>query len=111
MSKSRSHSRKSFLKKLGVTSASIFSTPFIFSNTKANEKTHLLKPTEANSKRYSKNDQIQLALIGAGKMGQGDAEVALEHNGVKLVAACDLYDSRLKRCKEKFGEHILTTMD
>lgn len=57
------------------------------------------------------NDTIQIALIGAGGMGQGDAGYATSSPGVKLVAACDLYDSRLQRCKEKWGASIFTTRD
>ena len=37
----------------------------------------------------SPNENIQIALIGAGGMGQGDAEMAASLPGVKLVAACD----------------------
>src|SRR5699024_2104094 len=75
------------------------------------EKTYILEYNSSSSKTYSKNDQIQIAVIGTGKMGQGDTESALEHDGIKLVGACDLYDSRLVRCKEKFGNHIFTTKD
>ena len=46
---------------------------------------------------YSPNDNIQLALIGAGGMGQGDTKLATSLPGVKLVAACDCYDGRLER--------------
>jgi predicted dehydrogenase len=57
------------------------------------------------------NDNIQIALIGAGGMGQGDARMATSLPGVKLVAACDLYDSRLARCKEVYGADLQTTRD
>ncbi len=56
------------------------------------------------------NDNIQIALIGAGGMGQGDAELAVRVPGVKLVAACDLYDGRLAHMKEVYPG-IATTRD
>ena len=57
------------------------------------------------------NDTIQIALIGAGGMGQGDAHFATSLPGVKLIAACDIYDGRLEHCKEVWGRDILTTRD
>ena len=60
---------------------------------------------------YSPNDTIQIALIGAGGMGQGDARLAASLPGVKLVAACDCYDGRLTRMKEVYGQDTFTTRD
>jgi predicted dehydrogenase len=57
------------------------------------------------------NDNIQIALIGAGGMGQGDAKMATSLPGVKLIAACDLYNSRLEHCKEVWGADIQATRD
>ncbi len=57
------------------------------------------------------NDNIQIALIGAGGMGQGDAGMATSLPGVKLIASCDLYDGRLERSKERWGPDIFTTRD
>lgn len=57
------------------------------------------------------NDTIQIALIGAGGMGQGDARSSTSLPGVKLVAACDLYTGRLERCKEVWGKDTFTTRD
>jgi predicted dehydrogenase len=58
-----------------------------------------------------KNDTIQIALIGAGGMGSGDARMASSIPGVKLVAVCDIYDSRLVRAKERWGNDLFTTRD
>jgi predicted dehydrogenase len=58
---------------------------------------------------YSPNDTIQIALIGAGGMGQGDAEMATSVPGVKLIAAADCYDGRLARMKEVYGPTTFTT--
>lgn len=60
---------------------------------------------------FAANDNIQIALIGAGGMGQGDASMANSIPGVKLVAACDIYDDRLQRAKELWGDNIFTTRD
>ncbi len=57
----------------------------------------------------SSNDNIQIALIGAGGMGQGDAKMATSIPGVKLVAACDCYDGRLEHMKEVYGKDTFTT--
>jgi predicted dehydrogenase len=59
----------------------------------------------------SANDQIHLALIGAGGQGQGDTKVALQVPGVKLVAAADCYDGRLAHCRELWGDDLFTTRD
>src|SRR5215472_1209993 len=55
------------------------------------------------------NDQIQLALIGAGNQGQGDMHIALQVPGVKLVGAADCYDGRLVHCREQWGKDVFTT--
>jgi predicted dehydrogenase len=59
----------------------------------------------------SPNDQIQLALIGAGIQGQGDTRTALLVPGVKLVAVADCYDGRLAHAKELWGSDLFTTRD
>ena len=60
----------------------------------------------------SRNDTLQLALIGAGGMGQEDARTAEKIPGVKLVAICDVYRGRHDQVKERFeNEHISYTED
>ena len=59
----------------------------------------------------SPNDNIQLALIGAGIQGQGDTRTALQVPGVKLVAVADCYDGRLAHAKELWGSDLFTTRD
>ncbi len=59
----------------------------------------------------SPNDNIQLALIGAGIQGQGDTRNALLVPGVKLVAVADCYDGRLTHAKELWGADLFTTRD
>ena len=60
---------------------------------------------------FGVNDQINLAMIGCGIMGFNNAQTAQKINGVKIVAACDLYSGRLIRMKELFGDHLFTTTD
>ena len=56
------------------------------------------------------NDRIRVAVIGPGGMGQGDARDASIVPGVEIVAAADIYDSRLDRMKETYPG-IATTRD
>ncbi|HUJ20162.1 MAG TPA: Gfo/Idh/MocA family oxidoreductase [Bryobacteraceae bacterium] len=65
----------------------------------------------AAAQRVSANDRIQIALIGAGGMGSGDTRYELSYPGVELVAVCDIYDGRLMRAKEAWGNHLFTTRD
>jgi predicted dehydrogenase len=57
------------------------------------------------------NDNIQVALIGTGGQGMGDMSTALQIPGVKLIAACDVYDGRLTRSKERWGADLFTSRD
>ena len=70
----------------------------------------LFGQTAATASR-SPNDNIQLALIGAGIQGQGDTGWALQVPGVKLVAVADCYDGRLTHVKELWGADLFTTRD
>ena len=75
-------------------------------------RTHVLAEAEDEPAPVrSANDQIQLALIGAGDQGQWDTSIALQVPGVKLTAAADCYDGRLAHCRELWGDSILTTRD
>jgi len=61
--------------------------------------------------KFSANDQINIAVIGAGGMGVADSQTALQVPGVKMVAACDLYSGNLDRAKSNWGRDIFTTKD
>ena len=57
----------------------------------------------------SKNDDVQIALIGAGGRGHADTNAALDVSGVKLVAVADCYQGRLDHAKEVWGSDVFTT--
>ncbi|HZI52440.1 MAG TPA: gfo/Idh/MocA family oxidoreductase, partial [Chitinophagaceae bacterium] len=76
-------SRRKFIKGIAGTALAA-SVPQII-KAAANEKTEQLKLRDY----YFANDNIQVALIGAGGMGTADAQTAKTVPGVKIVAACD----------------------
>lgn len=104
----KDQSRRSFLGTFtkAVIGASVFPTIISAADRKRN-----LQELARNAQRFSANDQIQIAVIGAGGMGTADANTAITVPGVKLVAACDLYDGRLQDAKKRWGADIYTTRD
>ncbi len=60
-------------------------------------------------KKFGPNDQINIGVIGPGgsrggyRMGLGDAKAAAAHDGVKIVAACDVDSVHLNEAAEKLG--------
>ena len=98
--------RRSFLKKLGLTTGAAALSPSILAETNTNNQEFLNR-----SEDYSADQSIRLALIGAGIMGTEDTNTALRHTNVSLVAVCDLYDGRLASAKQKWGDHLFTTKD
>lgn len=70
----------------------------------------LAEPGQTPAPR-SPNDNIQLALIGAGIQGQNDTRFALQVPGVKLVAVADCYDGRLTHSKELWGTGTANNVD
>src|SRR5258707_5760952 len=74
--------------------------------------TTILAADEArHPERVSPSDKIRLGLIGAGGQGMGDTREALKIPGIELVAVADLYDGRLARTKEIWGNQLFTTRD
>ncbi len=101
-------SRRSFLRKATLGSAALTSAPLVFASS-YKEKLWLNRSYEPSL--FSANDQINLALIGCGIQGIHDTQTALQVDGVKLVAVCDLYTGRLDRGKELWGDALFTTRD
>ncbi|WP_047246476.1 Gfo/Idh/MocA family protein [Maribacter thermophilus] len=104
----KKNARRSFLKKATLTSAALTSSPFIWAS---GFEEKLLLSRAYTTINFSANDHINLALIGTGIQGIYDTQSALKVDGVKLVAACDLYTGRLDRAKELWGASIFTTRD
>jgi predicted dehydrogenase len=103
------NSRRSFLKKATLSSAVLASAPTVLG---AKTRIEYVKIEKTYPKKtYSANDQVNLATIGFGIQGIGDTSTAVKVDGVKFVAACDLYDGRLERAKELYGKDIFTTRD
>ena len=100
--------RRSFLTKVAAGSYAAVGAPAILGS-----RSFMELRRAAPLAKYSANDQIQLALIGAGGMGTIDANTAISIEGVKLIAACDLYDGRLSKAQEEWGKEdpIVTTRD
>jgi len=107
MKNSKKNLRRAFLKKLTGT-AVLASTAPQWLIGKPSKDTMILKKKDHH---VSANDNIQIGAIGMGIMGFSNCNTAVMIPGVKLVAACDLYDGRLKRTKEIFGEEVITTRD
>ncbi len=75
-------------------------------------KMHLMAAPEPEpAKPIAANDNIQIALIGAGGQGQADTKIAASIPGVKVVAAADCYNGCLEHAKELWGRDIQITRD
>jgi predicted dehydrogenase len=105
----KTKSRRNFLRDVTLGSVALTAAPQIMA--KSYKQQEILKVREEDTKKYAANDQINLALIGSGIQGIYDTTSALQVNGVKLVAACDLYTGRHARAKELWGSDIATTRD
>lgn len=100
----KDRSRRKFIKSLTATTAAVAAGSPLFAATPNKKIVEI-----AGRKSISLNDNINIALIGAGGMGIQDTITALMVSGIKLVAVCDLYDGRLKDAKAKWGSDIFTT--
>jgi predicted dehydrogenase len=98
--------RRSFLSKMASAAVAAGATPHLLAA--SNRRTvEVLR----SRRRQTANDQIQLAVIGAGGMGMVDVDTAVKVPGVKLVAACDCYDGRLAAARDEYGSDVVTSRD
>ncbi len=104
---SKHPSRRSFIRKISAGALGAVVVPEILKAGHQNSQHEFLQRNHP----FGPNDNIQIGLIGAGGMGLADANTAITIPGVKLVAACDLYDGRLDAAKNKYGRDIFTTRD
>jgi predicted dehydrogenase len=106
MNNNKNQSRRSFIKKLGGTTALMAGGTVVLGTPKSTESQQL-----ASRVRIAPNDKVRLACIGMGIQGFSDTRTALQVPGVELVAVADLYEGRLIRTKEVFNKDIFTTRD
>lgn len=99
--------RRGFLKKLILSSGAIVAGNYLHAADTPTRKIIGI----ARDQVFDANDQINVALIGAGGMGGADLDTALMVPGVKVVAVCDLYTTRLTDAKTRWGSGIFTTKD
>src|SRR5512141_788696 len=99
-----STNRRKFLKHLG--SSAVFLGARSFTSLEAKEQ--IERKILFREKRFTSDDQINIATIGMGIMGYQDTNTAIKVPGVKLVACCDLYNGRLERAKELYGKDVYT---
>lgn len=104
-------SRRQFLKRSGAALAAGAVGHTLSGEAHGASRRLLLEAPEPVSTRYSANDRIRLATIGAGIQGANDTAAALRVPGVELVAVADVYEGRLTRAKEVWGSHLFTTRD
>src|SRR4051812_15550712 len=93
--------RRDFLKTAAAGSLAAVSAP----------RTLMSAAVQTPGKTVAPSDRIRIALIGAGGQGSSDTRTALRVAGVELAAAADVYDGRLARAKEVWGDRIFTTRD
>lgn len=93
--------RRTFLQALSATSAT---TTGIIRTTNASPAIHA-------SRQFSPNDTIRIGAIGMGIIGFINMDNMIKVPGIEFVVAADVYDSRLVRTKEVYGNHIETTRD
>lgn len=97
-------SRRNFIKNLAASTAAVAVGSNLFATESRDNYFEFLK-RQGNSA----NDNINIALIGAGGMGTQDTLTALQIPGIKLVAICDLYDGRLNEAKKRWGADLFAT--
>lgn len=91
--------RRTFIKNLTWGAAALYSFPLL-SHTRSIFDT---------SKKYT--SPINIALIGAGKMGISDTRTALSTKQAKLIAVCDLYDKRIEEARTRWGNDLFISKD
>jgi predicted dehydrogenase len=105
---SKENSRRSFLTNVAKGVIGTTMLPAIITE---KDRKRNVEELVRSKQKFSANDQIQVAVIGAGGMGAADTNTCITVPGIKLVAACDLYDGRLADAKKHWGNDIATTRD
>jgi predicted dehydrogenase len=103
-------SRRKFLRQLGGSSALLAGGASLLVPDQADARTYRESLLESIKPR-SAADTINIGLIGAGIIGHYDLDCALKVPGTKVVAVADLYQPRLERAKEVWGNDLFITRD
>jgi predicted dehydrogenase len=105
-------SRRDFLRNAGVGAVGLAALPwFSVRAAGSDDRVRLLERSMFRPLSGASTQLVRFGLIGAGGMGQGDLQTALNLPGTAVTAACDLYDSRLGRCRERWGANLFITRD
>ncbi len=105
----KNENRRKFIRQMGTLGAAMAVAPGLKAGNSASNTT--FKNLYRRQEEFAPGDKIRLGLIGAGIMGTEDTKTALQHDNVELVAVCDLYQGRLNDAKNRWGQHLFTTMD
>ena len=97
-------SRRKFIKQLTATSVALPLSSFARIGEGEIEKINI--PYE---KKVTVLDKINIGIIGFGIMGSRNAKTITQIPGIELVSVCDLYQGRLERAKELYGQQLVTT--
>lgn len=106
MNKKKQETRRSFLRGLGTTALALI-LPQLPSY--ASDHGTIILP--APEKQPSTDQAVRIGVIGMGIMGHRNLKTALKVEGVQLRGVCDLYQGRLTRAKELYGDDLYTTSD
>ena len=112
MRDTRQASRRRFLQELAQGSLAAGAFPYILTRRPSQARVVLERePRPDGDRRRSANDRVRLGVVGTGIIGFYNIRSALTVPGVELAAVCDLYDGRLTRAREVFGQDVVTTRD
>jgi predicted dehydrogenase len=99
--------RRDFIRKIGGSAIAITAASLQDLAARARQEVLL----EASQQEYAANDRIRVAVIGMGIIGFRNVQTFLQLPGIELAAVCDLYDGRLQRARELYGDAVITTKD
>ena len=105
MQKTNDPTRRKFIKTFATSAAAMA----VGANVLAGHRPDKTVFSLSRNQLTNANDNINIALIGAGGMGVQDTLTALNVPKTKLVAICDLYDGRLEDAKRKWGKDLFST--